>query len=100
MIELKPCPFCGGAATLIRDAVKGSGDGYVLDTYAHAVRCSRCYAQSYRESQSPLCMFTKHTTMEFRANPILMAKVEMEYDQYIDSLKDKAIAAWNTRRAQ
>ena len=48
----------------------------------------------------PLCEFTKYTTAEFRANPILRARVEEEYDQYVETIKLNAIEAWNQRTSR
>lgn len=42
--ELKPCPFCGGAAVLIKER---KDDGYV-SYETHYVECVECYARSKR----------------------------------------------------
>ena len=52
MIELKPCPFCGGRAELYAD-----------DRYGVCVRCSKCFCMtSYQADNNTIRFsFTEYT---------------------------------------
>lgn len=97
MSKLLPCPFCGGEATVkLRNARCGYGEyECILDFYG--VTCNKCGGASKEVQQRPLIEFTPHTVSDFRNNPILRAKVEDEYEEYIQQIKSLAAIAWNNR---
>jgi ribosomal protein L37E len=97
-LDLNTCPFCGGKASHEEDYDKGSGDGYVLPFNRHCVRCKQCGAQSYAIRQKPLCEFSNHTVSDYRGNPILQARIQDEYEKYIEMLKQDVTKLWNQRR--
>lgn len=71
--NLKPCPFCGGAAEL---DCSGDGDfSYIFNGYAN-VRCSKC---------------------EARSEVVWIGSVTAEES---DVLVQEAIDKWNTRTPQ
>jgi len=96
-IILKPCPFCGAKAVHDITLDRGSSDGYVLSSDSHCIICVKCHAQSAKLRQAPLCEFAPHTVAQYRANPILRARVEDEYEQYIEKLRRDVAQLWNTR---
>lgn len=45
MKELKPCPFCGGAAVIIRQTyIEAGHDDTILEYYKYRPTCLRCFA--------------------------------------------------------
>ena len=97
--NILPCPFCASEKVeLGEDSVRyGYGSYERFDTF-YAVRCKDCGAKGKAFYQKPLRSFTEYTVQDFRDNPILRAKVEDEYSEYIDDMKLDAVKAWNIRR--
>ena len=69
VIELKPCPFCGGEA---ESRIIYEGKRETLKAMFHYVRCSKCFAQTFS--------FPYKNTDRTGVNPA-----------------DEAIEAWNRR---
>jgi len=61
------------------------------------VECQSCSGSGKEYEQKPLCDYTNHTVADFRNNPILRAKVEDDYNAYVEQTKKLAIDAWNQR---
>lgn len=97
MDELKPCPFCGGEGDLVLRRERVGYGGYEKTLEFHVVKCVNCESSGKEFRQDPLCDYTSYTVQDFRDNPVLRAKVEDEYEDYIKQAKELAIQAWNTR---
>ncbi len=96
-MELKPCPFCGGKPELIQHGERFGYGSYEQTRKYWIVKCKNCTSSGKGYEQKPLCDYTNHTVDEFRDNPILRAKVEDDYDAYIEQTKHMAMSAWNQR---
>lgn len=94
---LASCPFCGGESELREDNDRAGYGEYERRLTFHVVRCKNCAAQATRFEQKPLVDFTHHTVGDFRNNPALRAKVEDDYQVYVEQTKQMAMAAWNRR---
>lgn len=68
-IKLKPCPFCGSAAKIRIEAVRGLSQDYIR----YSVYCPECQIKKYRDLSSG-----------------------SSYDAG-DAVIDKVIEAWNRR---
>jgi hypothetical protein len=96
-IELKPCPFCGGEAEQIETVLYfGSGD-YANSEEKQLCKCKACGTEGKMFHQKYLSEFTNYSVEDFRNNPLLRAKVEEEYESYVNSIKQQAITFWNKR---
>jgi len=93
---LSPCPFCGGEAEFI-EIIERVDRGFMSLDYYYFVKCKVCGARGTRIYKKPLCDFTKHTVADFRENPALRARVEDEYEVFVESLKNQAVEAWEKR---
>ena len=93
----KPCPFCGSNNIELKEGSWKSND-YMCSGYDYFyVKCLSCGAKSNDHVKKYLREFTDHTVEDFRNNPLLYAKVEDEYEKYIEELKEIVIKSWNKR---
>ena len=97
MPNLKTCPFCGGRAHLITESDRIGYDTYERTIDAVRITCVDCRSSGTEIIKKTLADFTSYTVQDFRQNPILRAKVEDEYEEYVKELNNQAIKAWNTR---
>ena len=96
LAQLEACPFCGSDAKM-EDSLERGDPGWSTDKVEHFVECMSCRARGPKFHQKYLAEFTDHTVAEFRADPILRAKVEDDYAAYVEQVKARAVAAWNRR---
>jgi len=96
---LSLCPFCGGEAEFLERITKVDCGDIIYNTY-YFVKCKVCGACGTKIYRKPLCDFTKHTVADFRENPALRARVEDEYEVFVESLKNQAAEAWEKRVSQ
>jgi hypothetical protein len=87
-----PCPFCAS------ENVKLDQEAMSYGRELWNVVCLSCNAKGGHKYQKALRDFTDYNVQDFRRNPILRAKVEDEYNEYINDLKLEAVKVWNIRR--
>ena len=63
MIELKPCPFCGGADILMRDVRGMFGKSFNVRTYYY-MQCRNCFSQTgyYKTKPKTIKAWNTRTT--------------------------------------
>jgi len=97
MSELKPCLHCETEG-VIKERDERVGYNEYQDTYHYCfVECANCGCRSKEFRIKPLIETTDYTVADFRQNPVLRAKVEDEYDDYVQQVKQAAMDSWNTR---
>lgn len=63
----------------------------------HIGGMSRVWSKVSKSLSETLAEMTGYTAKDFRENPILMAKVEDQYEKYVDNKELLAINAWEKR---
>ncbi len=96
-IVIKPCPFCDGMGSLVEREEKNINIGYGDFPYVVIV-CAKCGASGEKFNIRCFNMFSNYTVEEFRNSNLLRAKEELKYKEYLDSKKQEATEAWNTRK--
>ena len=96
-MDLKQCPFCGGDPELIIRSERFGYSEYERTRNFHVVQCKNCTSKGREFEEKPLCDFTNHTVAEFRTNPALRAKVEDDYESYVEQTKELAVNARNQK---
>jgi hypothetical protein len=92
-----PCPFCGDKATEMTISTRVGHEEFMRYEEAHVVTCDRCGASSRSIAQETFADRTHYKVQDFRNNPSLRARVEDEYDTYVESLCARVIYLWNKR---
>ena len=95
--DIPSCPFCGGEASLKTKEERAGYDDYMRHDAFLYVSCLKCGAQSADFRIKPLCETTPYKVQDFRNNPALRARVEDEYDVYLEQLEQEVIRAWSKR---
>ena len=93
---MKNCPFCDGKAELIKHQERYR-DNYYTSPEVYFVFCKECKTRGKESIIKSLANFTKYSCEDFRNNPILRAKEEDRYDEYLEKIKQETISYWNRR---
>ena len=90
------CPFCGCRATVETKSWDNPNAGY-SGSMGFIVKCTKCDASCGETCCSYFNTFSSHTVSALKNNNALRASVEIEYDAYLENVKQEAVNAWNKR---